>query len=271
MKEDGTMLSEEHLTAFIDGALSPEEAAAVERRIDTDPAVAERVEFLMRASLPFVEAYRPLLDEAPVARLEAMLDEISAAKPARAGLAISRRGFMAALAASVAFGMVVDRFALQPLRGIGMGEGEGEEQAEAGEWRGLVAQYMALYDADTLVGVAPPPERQEAELGAVNERLALTLTPQAVAIEGADFKRAQVLSYDGRPLAQILYLDPESGPLAFCIVRKAGPVIAPDTEQRLGMTVVHWSNGSHALMLIGHAPKDRMQALARDLAGRMSA
>lgn len=269
MKEDANMLSDEHLTAFLDGALSPEEAAAVERRIDTDPAVAERVEFLMRASLPFAEAYRPLLDEAPVARLEAMLDEVSAASPARSGLAISRRGLLAALAASVAFGMVFDRFALQSLRGIGAGEGE--ERAEAGEWRGLVAQYMALYDADTLVGVAPPPERQVAELGAVNERLALALTPQAVALEGADFKRAQVLSYDGRPLAQILYLDPESGPLAFCIVRKAGPVIAPDTEQRLGMTVVHWSNGSHALMLIGHAPKDRMQALARDLAGRMSA
>lgn len=269
MKEDGTMLSDEHLTAFIDGALPPEEAAAVERRINTDPAVAERVELLMRASLPFAEAYRPLLDEAPVARLEAMLDEVSAARPARSGLAISRRGLFAALAASVAFGMVFDRFALQSLRGIGAGEGE--EQAEAGEWRGLVAQYMALYDADTLLGVAPPPERQEAELGAVNERLALTLTPQSVALEGADFKRAQVLSYDGRPLAQILYLDPESGPLAFCIVRKAGPVIAPDTEQRLGMTVVHWSNGSHALMLIGHAPKARMQALARDLAGRLSA
>lgn len=268
MKEDGNMLSDEHLTAFIDGALSPEEAAAVERRIDTDPAAAERVEFLMRASLPFAEAYRPLLDEAPVTRLEAMLDEVSAAKPARGGLPISRRGLLAGLAASVAFGMVIDRFALQPLRGIGAGDDE--EQAEAGEWRGLVAQYMALYDADTLVGVAPPPERQEAELGAVNERLALTLTPQAVALEGADFKRAQVLSYDGRPLAQILYLDPKSGPLAFCIVRKAGPVIAPDTEQRLGMTVVHWSNGSHALMLIGHAPKARMQALARDLASRMS-
>ncbi|MBC7150610.1 MAG: anti-sigma factor [Rhizobium sp.] len=269
MKEDGTMLSDEHLTAFIDGVLSLEEAAAVERRIDTDPAVAERVEFLMRASLPFAEAYRPLIDEAPVARLEAMLDLVSAARPARSGLAISRRGLLAALAASVAFGMVFDRFALQPLRGIGAGDGE--EQAEAGEWRGLVAQYMALYDADTLVGVAPPRERQEAELGTVNERLALTLTPQAVALDGADFKRAQVLSYDGRPLAQILYLDPKSGPLAFCIVRKAGPVIAPDTEQRLGMTVVHWSNGSHALMLIGHAPKARMQALARDLASRMSA
>lgn len=270
MKEDRTMLSDEHLTAFIDGALSIEEAAAVERRIETDPAVAERVEFLMRANLPFAEAYRPLLDEAPVARLEEMLDEASLPPTGASGhLVVSRRGFMAALAASVAIGMVFDRFALQSLRGVV--SGEGDEQAEAGEWRGLVAQYMALYDADTLVGVVPPPDRQEAELGAVNARLALTLTPQAVALEGADFKRAQVLAYDGRPLAQILYLDPTSGPLAFCIVRKAGPVHAPDTEQRLGMTVVHWSNGSHALMLIGHAPKERMQALARGLADRMPA
>ena len=73
------MPSDEELTAFIDGELAPEEAARIEAMIEADEAVAERLEFLARASLPYKQAFAPLLDAAPQAKLESMLWAIPAA------------------------------------------------------------------------------------------------------------------------------------------------------------------------------------------------
>ena len=91
------------------------------------------------------------------------------------------------------------------------------------------------------------------------------------ALPGIDFKRAQLLQYDGKPLAQIAYLDPETGPMALCIVASDAGRREPDLESRKGMNVVYWSNATHAFMLIGHAPADRMSGIADAVRGRIKA
>ena len=89
-------------------------------------------------------------------------------------------------------------------------------------------------------------------------------------LEDKEEKRALLLQYDGKPLAQIAYLDPETGPMALCIVKSdAGPK-APDLENRKGMNVVYWSNATHAFMLIGHAAADRMTAIGNGVRGRLA-
>jgi anti-sigma factor RsiW len=92
-----------------------------------------------------------------------------------------------------------------------------------------------------------------------------------VAVPGADFRRAQVLEYDGKPLAQIAYLDPEDGPMALCIVPSDKGKAEPDMERRRGMNVVYWSNATHAFMLIGHATADRMKEMADSVRIRLKA
>jgi anti-sigma factor RsiW len=89
-------------------------------------------------------------------------------------------------------------------------------------------------------------------------------------LPGVDFKRALLLQYDDQPLAQIAYLDPETGPMALCIVRSDGGAKAPQVEGRKGMNVVYWANAAHAFMLIGHAPLERMQAIAEDAMTRLA-
>jgi anti-sigma factor RsiW len=79
------------------------------------------------------------------------------------------------------------------------------------------------------------------------------------------------LQYDGKPLAQIAYLDPETGPMALCIVASDAGLREPDLESRKGMNVVYWSNATHAFMLIGHAPADRMSGIADAVRGRIKA
>ncbi|MBX5226530.1 anti-sigma factor [Rhizobium sp. NLR9b] len=260
-----TIPTDEDLTAFIDGELTAEEAARIEAIVKEDESVAERLEFLARASLPFEQAFAPLLSEAPREKLEAMLAAIPAhenAKPASAP-AVVRRRFLGALAASLVAGIAIDRTV------IGIGRGF-SAKGENSEWRAVVADYISLYTAETLAGPVPGRQDQAAQLASLDEKLGLSLSPEAVSLPGIDFKSALLLQYDGKALAQIAYLDPETGPMALCIVKSdAGPK-APDLENRKGMNVVYWSNETHAFMLIGYAAADRMTAIADGVRRRVA-
>ncbi|MGO6836000.1 anti-sigma factor [Rhizobium leguminosarum] len=265
MNTKHTIPSDEDLTAFIDGELTAEEAARIQTMVEEDESTAERLEFLARASLPFKQAFAPLLSEAPREKLETMLAAIPAqpsARPASPPAFATRRRFLGALAAALVAGIAIDRAVI----GIGRGFSAKDENSE---WRAIVADYISLFTRETLAGTVPAADVQAAQLGALDEKLGLSLSPEAVSLPGIDFKRALLLQYDGKPLAQIAYLDPETGPLALCIVRSdAGPK-APDVESRKGMNVVYWSNRTHAFMLIGRAPADRMTAIADGVRGRM--
>ncbi|MDC9808248.1 MULTISPECIES: anti-sigma factor family protein [Rhizobium] len=267
MNTKHTIPSDEDLTAFIDGELTAEEAARIQTMMNEDKAVAERLEFLARASLPFEQAFAPLLSQAPREKLETMLAAIPVHESARSDSALAfatRRRFLGALAASLIAGIAIDRAV------IGMGA-RFSAKDENSEWRAVVADYISLYTPETLAGPSPAREAQVAQLGAFDEKLGLSLSPEAVSLPGIDFKRALLLQYDGKPLAQIAYLDPETGPMALCIVRSDAGSKAPDLERRKGMNVVYWSNATHAFMLIGHAAADRMTAIADGMRERVAA
>ncbi|WP_064706189.1 anti-sigma factor family protein [Rhizobium bangladeshense] len=265
MSTKHTIPSDEDLTAFIDGELPAEDAARIEAIVKEDERVAERLEFLTRANLPFEQAFAPLLSEAPRQKLEAMLAAIPAREGATTGSApaVSRRRILGALAASLVAGIAIDRAAI----GIGRRLFPKDENSE---WRAVVADYISLYTAETLAGPVPGREDQAVQLASLDEKLGLSLSPEAVSLAGIDFKRALLLQYDGKALAQIAYLDPETGPMALCIVKSdAGPK-APDFESRKGMNVAYWSNATHAFMLIGRIPADRVQEVAENVRSRLS-
>jgi anti-sigma factor RsiW len=262
-----TIPSDEDLTAFIDGELTPEEAARIEAIVNEDESTAERLEFLARASLPFEQAFAPLLSEAPRQKLETMLAAIPAQPGAKSGSTpafASRRRFLGALAASLVAGIAIDRAVIGIVRGF-------SAKDENSEWRAVVADYISLYTPETLAGPAPVREVQAAQLRPLDEKLGLSLSPEAVSLPGIDFKRALMLQYDGKPLAQIAYLDPETGPMALCIVKSDAGRKAPDLESRKGLNVIYWSNETHAFMLIGRIPVDRIKELGEDVRRRLSA
>ena len=107
MTSDIRMPSDEQLTAFLDGELPQQEMARIEALANEDEEVAARIEFLANGSMPFREAFAPLLDEAPQQKLEAMLAAIPAPAAKTERSTITRRGL---------FGATLDRVAHGPLR-----------------------------------------------------------------------------------------------------------------------------------------------------------
>ncbi|CAO3404204.1 anti-sigma factor family protein [Azospirillum palustre] len=271
--DESAMPSDEELTAFIDGELEEERRACLLDLIERDPAVAARVEHLSRASLPYGEAFQPLLDAAPAADLQRMLDGTTA-PPVAAGAVVplTRRRLFGAIAASVMAGVLGDRLLV---RLFGTGDGDELADDDGGpdrehHWHGVVAQYMGLYTRETLGGGTPGHDAQSAQLAALNRPLNLSLTPEAVEVAGAEFRRAQILSYDDMPLAQITYLDPRSGPLALCILRRPGTVRGVEQEMRGGLSIAYWNGPDHAALLIGRLPPQDLTAKAEAVRGRLA-
>ncbi|MBK1839216.1 hypothetical protein JHL17_17530 [Azospirillum sp. YIM B02556] len=271
--DESPIPSDEELTAFIDGELEEAHRARLLALMERDPAVAAKVEHLSRASLPFGEAFRPLLDAAPAADLQRMLDGISVPPvAANAVVPMTRRRLFGAIAASVAAGVLGDRI----LVGL-LGTGDGDDLADDDggpdrerHWHGVVAQYMGLYTRETLGGPTPGRDAQSAQLAALNRPLNLSLTPEAVEVGGAEFRRAQILSYDDMPLAQITYLDPLSGPLALCILRRPGTVRGVEQEMRGGLSIAYWNGPDHAALLIGRLPSADLTVKAEAVRQRLA-
>lgn len=257
--------SDELLVAFLDGELEAGERERIDNLIKTDEAVAKRFDFLSRSEMPFYDAFEPLLENAPAAHLESMLNNLPAPgdnEPVANGW--KRRGFIAAAIGAVFAGVVADR-AFLGMRGSSSTEG-----ADLG-WRAVVAEYQALYTAETLADLPSDEQSQAEQLRSVASKLGMSLPVEAVTLPGIPLKRAQILEYDGKPLGQLAYLDPVHGPLALCIVRSSKGAKPPQAEQRRGMNVVFWSDDAHGFMLIGRNPVDQLNTLTEKVRTALTA
>jgi hypothetical protein len=249
-------LSDEQLVAYLDDQLDTEQRARIDAAIAEDPMIGLRLQWLDRSSLPFKDAFNQLHQQAPVDRLQAMLDTL----PSPTRPAFSRRWFLAAAAGLVAGGVLADRLFLG-----------WQASQQTSNWRGLVADYMVLYVPQTLDHLPSDETTQRAQLRTLDGRLGLTLTPAQLSLPRVEFKRAQILEYDEVPIAQITYLDPVHGPLALCITLSNSGSQPFARERRHGMNIVYWADMQHAWMLIGHNPSADLETMGTMLRGRLSA
>ncbi len=249
--------SDEQLVAYLDGELDGEYRDKLDSAIAEDSLLSLRVQWLSRSNLPYKNAYDELAQQAPLERLQARLDAIPA--PQRPGF--NRRWFIGgAAAALLAGGVLADRLFL------------GWHAAQSNNWRALVGDYMALYVPQTLDHLPTDEASQRAQLRTIDARLGLNLSPATLKLPGAEFKRAQMLEYDGVPIAQIVYLDAKHGPLALCVTRSNSGTQPLAHERRREMNVVYWTEREHAWMLIGHSPANYLEKLGELLAsGNVSA
>lgn len=122
---------DEHLQAYVDGELGPEDAARVEAAMAADPAVADAVAQARRLRDQLRQAFAPMLDEPVPAHLLALARGGGATAPAApASVATAtvhalpraprRRWGLpegAAMAAALVLGIAVSRFVLAPPAG----------------------------------------------------------------------------------------------------------------------------------------------------------
>ncbi len=251
------------LTAFIDGELSADGRAALERRLAGEPALAARLAELERGGREIAGAFDLVLSAAPEARLAALLGEAEARVKAAARPLPRHRWRALAIAASVAIFVVgAAAGALLPLA---TGLVQPTPEAEAPNWRQAVAEYMGFMTPETLAIIADNPAALAGELSKVGEKLSVDLAPDRLALPDAALKRASLYDFRGKPLVQLAYLSPGEGAFAFCIIANGRADAAVAFEQREGFNIVFWNRDGRGYMLIGKAPRAALEAFAGDL------
>ena len=153
---DHRIPSDEQLVAYLDDQLDTEQRSRIDAAIAEDSLLNLRLQWLARSSLPFKEAYDQAGRQAPVERLQSMLDSL----PSPERPAMDRRRFLAAAAALVVSGVVADR--------LFIGWQRGQQQ---NDWRVLMADYMALYVPQTLDHLPGDEAAQRAQLRTIDARL----------------------------------------------------------------------------------------------------
>jgi anti-sigma factor RsiW len=250
---------DEELTAYLDGELAPDRQRALDARLDADPAVRARLEELTSGRPP-VEPFDLLLDIAPAARLEAMLDSLATPPAVRPGL-----GRLAMIAAALL--LVIAGAAI----GFGIARAVAPtEVAETPGWRAAVADYVSLYTPETFALAPSDPAAHAPRLAVVSDGLGLPLTVETVSLPGLDLKGAVLFQYDGKPLGQISYLSPEHGPVAFCVIANGREDAPPAFEERHGRNIVFWNDGGRGYLIIGSVPRAQLEAFAETLRSRVS-
>ena len=256
--------SDEEIAAYLDGEADPPLRERLEAQAAVDAELQGRIEALTVDKQAIAAAFDALLVTAPPppAPKQASVAAPSSAPP--------WRGF-AALAGTAAACLAI---------GFGLGSqfaadgGAGSEMAQAGlaNWRDYAAAYHALYVTDTLAYVADDAEARQRELERAGRAVGLQLDAVSAPLDQLQFRRAQVLGFEGRALVQVAFLSDNGKPFALCVIRSPGArASAVAVETRQNMAAASWSQPDVEFLLIGGDDSALTKRAAEALRDRLAA
>lgn len=144
-------------------------------------------------------------------------------------------------------------------------------RSEAG-WMDQVATYQALYSPDTIAMIEPSPAALDTQFARVSEILKATV-PQQVLEDATDLTllRAQVLAFEGKPLAQIVFSNDAGLPVALCLIQ--GSDIDADVvlSTRSDLQTASFSVGGFDYLLVGDIDAETTQTLATQFLSALKA
>ncbi|MDN8598382.1 hypothetical protein Q0A17_02970 [Citrobacter sp. S2-9] len=252
--------NDDAIVAWLDGEMSQDDARKFEARLRSDEQLSERTAELMKSNQDFKRAFAPLLDEAPLARMQENLERHLDKTHAPAS-GVSRRALVGAsisfLVMGAGFGYLV-----RPVNRV-LSENE--------HIRDLEAQYMALYSVETLLDMDSSAPVLQRGLARTAQDIGLQLREQQLELQGAELKMVRMLRYDKMPIAQIAWVHVDYGPMALCISpQEAGSSTEITHETRHSMNIAWWSRWGYQFVLIGRNPVSQLQKSARQLHAALS-
>ena len=178
------------------------------------------------------------------------------------------RAWLYACALALAIGAAAGVSAARVFPGLSGGNAPGE--GGEGAWRTSVAAKLDLTTSQSLLGLPREASVLREDLAKVGKQVGLDLTAERLALAGRAIGRVELYHFEGAPLAEIVYFDPENGPITLSVLARPGAPSGLEGERREGMNLAVWSTARHAFSLTGRAPPEVLQGLAKELAGKIS-
>ncbi|KND61984.1 Transcriptional regulator [Candidatus Burkholderia verschuerenii] len=259
MNERPLPISEEEIHAYVDGALSGERRAQVERAIEMNPALAARVSDYFSLNNMFHERYDRVLSEPVPERLRVVKQ--------------TRWPRFAGIAAALVLGI-----------GIGIGAGgvigtrvPGLSVSDANDvTEGFVRQaalahvvYMPAVDRPADIGR----DREQDFVRFLTNRLGTDVHPPMLYKNGFELMGGRLLPGDDGPVAQFMYRDAKGERVTLCISHRK--VSANTTAFKLyqdgPVNVFYWVDGDFGYAVSGGIDRKTMLELAHDVYAQLTA
>lgn len=131
-------------------------------------------------------------------------------------------------------------------------------------WLVQVAQYHRIYASTArrhLVEVgADEQEHIEAWLETVLER---PIPVPDLSEYGVTFQGARLLGVNEKPVAELVYLDADDQPLAFCIIPSTEGAGEPRVSTNRDLNLIDWRDGQYAYAIVGWSGPELLSVLAQ--------
>jgi anti-sigma factor RsiW len=231
------------LSAYLDGELSPEDSAALDARLEADPALRAELDALKAANAAAEEDFAALLGQPVPLAIARAVEAAPAPQAARAapGPRPPRWRALAASLALIAFGAAGGYLAAR----IG-------QPAPRVDWVADVAQYHAVY-ARQKVHLVEVPATEAAHIRTwLTDQVGVPFQIPDLTAEGLTFQGARLLVAAGRPVGQLMYTDASGGVVALCFIASdLPPPAAPESRRADGFDMVVWGKDGARFLLIG--------------------
>jgi anti-sigma factor RsiW len=255
-----TELSDELLMAYIDGQLDKPQASVVAHILHTDEALAERVRRLQSSQARFLDLFGALVRDGS---LPGVKPEKSPPPRAKNDPVIADpSGFVTAGVASllVIFGASLG-FTTAYYSGISRGAAPEETRLPPANWPEEIAELHAFFTPETLTASRDSqsnPELVKFQLARMSSRA--VVLPD-LSQNGLRFVRAQMLSYRGNRLVQLVYTG-RSDPLVALYITPgdADTALAPGLFG--DVKTVSWSQGGLRYLIAADMTPEALRALA---------
>lgn len=226
--------SDETLQAYLEGRLDEAEMRGIEDAVTDDPALESRLMALDPIAPVVRDAFGGVPAQTPEIELPEPVSERPYAGPLR----------LLAVAASVTVLAVSATFwATRP--------------AELG-WIAKAAIYQSLYAPETVANINTSPDVLDAQIASAEAQLGRSLNRDVLeSLPDLDLKRAQVLSFKGKPLVQLIFADAEGQPFAFCVIRHGEGAADKGVSLAVlsGLATANWTLDGYGYMLLGSDPQ----------------
>ena len=245
------------LGAYVDGALTEDEAAMVDQMCASDPRIAAELEGLFALNADLRGAMDGMLDMPVPPALS------SAATPPPVA-ANTNKAPWSALAASLLIGVALGAGGMwfNNNGGVNPAEQPGTQIASARSWLAEVAEYHQVYARQTRHLVEVPASEQAHIEKWLSKEVGFDFNVPNLESAGWSFQGARLLVAAGKPVAQLIYTDANGGVIALCALQNGAGTPAGPSEKTFGdVHMVAWKSEAGSFAIVGDTP-DNLETLA---------
>ena len=258
---DQTLLDQ--LSAYIDGALPPAHALAIERLLETDPAVAAEFAALLRADQAVLSAFDGLLAAPVPVTFASAFDRVALAElPQRQAANIPSPPHWRSLAAALVLLIIGGAGGAYMTRAV-----PGQVASTFG-WLDQVADYHLIYANQKRHLVEVPASDSEHLQKWLSDTTGVAFTVPDLSANGLTFQGGRLLVASAKPVAQLLYTDGTGQVVALCFLAGGNPSSgtakpAFQTRTARGLNMVWWNSNDASYVVVGPSAGVDLQSVAK--------